>query len=416
MPYTRIGPFTNGAAPYLNAENLDRLDVGVQNATATAEAAMAAATASSGLVGAVTLDSFSGSTDDDKLTNALSYAAAQSQIPAVVMPTTRVPTFNQGGRTAFSGMKIVGGPGGNRNPELAGGKYVSSMVRLRCGNGTSSWFVGSGSIYNVYVANIGFNGSSNTQFWHHPASGGTLYSCRFESLGFDLFKHVFGTPSAPIGFTQVELTGHWTANNAWDQQFTIGGSDNQLWFDGYINMGTGQSAALAGDNTKWYMHFSGLSNTQVGYTYLSGLNGYNCLRVSGNSDGLHIFAPVLEGYKATGTAADGTHTLANPGNVLRLEGGSGAVYGGNFGQAMAQAPSGHNGVIQITGGEWNFYSPNFYKGAMAESVPMIHQSGGRVAVFAPTRRQSESWTARPGYKTTGGTFDLWPTSSMTALT
>lgn len=335
------------------------------------------------------------------------------------MPTDRTPTFSKTGRAAFSGMKLIGGPGGNRNPELSGGKFITSNVNLNVGNLTSSWFVGSGSIYNVYVANIGFHAQgSSAQFWHHPSSGGTLYSCRFESLGFDLFKHVFGSTGSNIGFTQVELCGHWTVQNARDQQMTIGGSDNQLWMDGYVNVGTGQSATLAGDNLKFYFVFSTLSNTQIGYIYASGLNGYNCLKVTGNSDGLHFFGGVYEGYKASGTASDGTHTLANPGNVVRLEGGAGSFYGGNFGQAMAQPDSSHHGVIEVTGGEWNFYGPTFYKGTsggMAESVPCIYQSGGRVAVFGATRRQAESWSARPGWKSVGGTFDLYPASAMTAL-
>lgn len=416
MPYTKQGPFSNGAPPGISGPRLTAMDEGISQATITADAAFAAAQASSGMYGTVRLDDFTGTTDDLKLTNALTYAAAQTYIPAVAMPTNRRVTFSQGGRTPFSGMKIIGGPGGNRNPELASGKYITSNVTLNVGNGTSAWFSGSGSLYNVYVANIGFQGGgSNAQFWHHPSSGGTLYSCRFENLGFDLMKHVFGTTGANCGLTQVEFAGHWTVNNARDQQFTLGGSDNQLWMDGYINIGTGQSAALAGDNTKFYMQFAGLSNTQVGYIYASGLNGYNCLRVTGNSDGLQFYGGVYEGYKSTGTAADGSHTLANPGNVIRLEGGSGAFYGGNFGQAMAQAPASHHGVIEVTAGEWNFHSPNFYKGAMAESVPMIYQSGGRVAVYGATRRQAESWSARPGWESTAGTFDIYPTSCMTAL-
>lgn len=416
MPYIRVGnPWINGAAPYLSAENLTQIEDGIAAAMALAEGGGGGG--GSGLYGSVALDSFAGASDDAKLTAALSYCAAQTYIPAVALPTTRRPTFTAGGRTLFSGLKIIGGPGGNRNPELASGKYISSVISLQCGSGASSWFVGSGSIYNVYMGNFGVQMGSSAQFMDVPASGGTLYSCRFESLSFDLGPYVFGRPGAPTGFTQVELAGHWTIQNVRNQAITIGGSDNQLWFDGYVNIGTGQSAALAGDNTRFYIQFSGLSNTQVGMIYASGLNGYNCLRVTGNSDGLDFYGGVYEGYKPSGTAADGTHTLANPGNVVRLEGGAGAFFGGNFGQAMAQPPAGHNGTIEVTAGEWNFHSPTFYKGSTAETVPMIYRSGSaRVAVFGATRRQAETWSARPGYKAnSGGSFDVYPPSAMTAL-
>lgn len=322
MPYTKQGPFANGTGPAINATRLNAMDDGIANATTTAEAALAASGQASGAYGYVRLDDFTGSTDDAKLTNALSYAAAQTFIPAIAMPTNRRATFSQTGRAPFSGMKLIGGPGGNRNPELSSGKYITSNVTLAVGNGTSSWFVGSGSLYNIYVANIGFQASgTGAQFWHHPSSGGTLYSCRFESLGFNLFKHIFGTASTNCGLTQVEFTGHWTANNARDVQFNLGGSDNQLWMDGYINIGTGQSSELTGDKTKFYVVFSTLSNTQVGYLYGSGLNGWNVLKVTGNSDGVDFFGGVFEGYKASGTTSGG-QTLANPGNVVRLEGGS----------------------------------------------------------------------------------------------
>lgn len=414
MPYTPTAWVDRGA-PAINASRLNKIETGIKDATDIAEAARESAGAASGMYGARLLESFPGATDDDKLTAALSYAAAQTQIPAIAMPTNRRATFAQGGRVPFSGMKLIGGPGGNRNPELSGGKLVSSMVKLTCGSGTSSWFNGSGSLYNILVKDIGFEGTSSTQFWHHPSSAGTLYSCRFESLGFNLFKHIFGTVGQNVGLTQVEFSGHWTVNNAWDQQFNLGGSDNQLWFDGYINIGTGQSAALAGDNSKFYIVCTALANTQLGYIYASGLNGYNTLRITGNSDGITLHAPVLEGYKATGLASDGSHTLANPGNVLRIEGGSGTVIGGNFGQGMAQPVASHHGLIEVTGGEWNFIGPNFYKGAMAESVPSLYNSGGIVNVFGATRRQAESWSARPGVKTVGGTTTVFPSSSMTVL-
>lgn len=423
MPYTRktwkndTDPTVSPSDPRVSAEEFNRIEAGIEGATATAEQALAAGggAGNTGVYGAVALDSFVGASDDAKLTAALSYAAAQTFIPAIAMPTTRRATFSQTGRVPFSGMKLIGGPGGNRNPELSSGKFITSNVTLNVGNGTSSWFVGSGSLYNILVKDIGFQAQgTGAQFWHHPSSSGTLYSCRFESLGFNLFKHVMGTSGANVGLTQVELAGHWTVNNARDVQFNFGGSDNQLWMDGYINIGTGQDSTLAGDGTKFYIVFSTLSNTQVGYLYGSGLNGWNVLKVTGNSDGVDFYGGVFEGYKASGTTGGGK-SLANPGNVVRLEGGSGNFFGGNFGQGMAEPDATHHGLIEVTGGEWNFYGPNFYRGAKAETSPAIYQSGGRVAVISAKRRQSETWSARPRYQTVGGTFDVWPTSSMTAI-
>ncbi len=105
------------------------------------------------------LDSFAGSTDDAKLTAALSYAQAQTFIPAIQFPAREVVLSLS--RTPFSGMKLIGpgGYGGPKNLELASGKYASGRVRLNVGVGTSSWMVGTGTLYDIFVGNIAFYGT-----------------------------------------------------------------------------------------------------------------------------------------------------------------------------------------------------------------------------------------------------------------
>jgi len=359
-----------------------------------------------GTPGVVLLDSFAGATDDDKLTAALSYCAAQTQIPAVMLGN-RLHNFNLT-RTPFSGMKIIGGPGGPRNPELAGGKYITSRVKLGCGSGTSSWFVGAATYYDIYIADIGFSGSSGSaaqQFWEQPLGAGSLYACEFHALGFDFMRYVFGRPSSMAALTQVLFTGHWTVNNMWDTQFTIGGSDNDLWMSGYCNLGVSSSPAQTGTNG-WMTVLSGMTNTRLGYLYASPLNGWNGWKITGNSDGLDIYGGVSEGYKPDNRSA--------PGSVLRIDGGSGNVFGGNWGQGMYGGDPNSHGVVEVTGGEWNFWGPEFYRGSVAETVPMIYQSGGRILVMGAKRRQAESWTGRPRLQSVGGTYYM-PDGSMTAI-
>ena len=56
--------------------------------------------------GVVQMDSFSGVNDDAKLAAAMNYAAAQTYIPAIQLPA-RSMTFNTGGLTPYSGMRII---------------------------------------------------------------------------------------------------------------------------------------------------------------------------------------------------------------------------------------------------------------------------------------------------------------------
>jgi hypothetical protein len=69
------------------------------------------------------------------------------------------------------------------------------------------------------------------------------------------------------------------------------------------------------------------------------------------------------------------------------------------------------GLIHVTAGEWNFYSPIFYRGNMDENTPCLYQSGGMVMVTGAVRRQNEAWTTRPGYSTTAS----GPNSSGTSF-
>ena len=85
--------------------------------------------------------------------------------------------------------------------------------------------------------------------------------------------------------------------------------------------------------------------------------------------------------------------------MIRIEGGSGAFFGPSIGQGMQSPDVAEGGLVHMTGGEWSFYSPNFYRSPMAETVPCIYHRGGRLLVQGATRNETESWTGRPRYST-----------------
>jgi len=326
--------------------------------------------------GMILMDSYPG-TDDEKLDAAIADARSRAQIPAIALPDNRIPTFTKSGRELFSGLKIVGSPQGHHNPEQ-GTKLQTTMVNFRFGTAADPqpWFRGSGNVFNVYFADFAVNGTAGTYFIDQPS--GSLYSCEFHSLAFNLCRAVFGLPGRPALMTQVTFSGHWTANNARGQQFTLGGSDNDFWMDSQINIGTGQSPELTGNGDQYYIHLASVSKSRIGFIYASGLNGWNCMRVTGSATsgyGNDFYGGVYEGFKDGANSA-----LANPGNVIRLEGGQGTFHGGNFGQGMSKPLSNHLGLIHITGGDWVFIAPKFYGNYGAAHM---HQAGGRLEVIAP---------------------------------
>lgn len=362
------------------------------------------------------LDSYPGASDDDKLTAAIAAQKAAPGMPPILLGA-RKHSFNVP-RPLYSGLKLVGHTSsGTKNLELAGSKYVTSWVQLGSGisSGTSSWWNSpGGAVYDVYMADFGVQGhagSSVHQFVDFPTTA-TMYACQFHSLSFNFMRSVFGRKDRVCAFTQVILTGHWTANNLWDTQFTIGGSDNQLWVGGQINIGPSQSPVQRGtlSDNDYQMIFSSLSNTNVGYIYLSALNGWRGIKIAGRSgNGLQFYGGVYEGYKGSGSTSSGA-TLAGPGTLIRIEGGSGSFFGPNIGQGMASPESSEGGLVHMTGGEWNFYGPTFYRGGSAEASPCIFHSGGRLYVSGATRRQSETWSKRPRYRTTAAGPSAGPAS------
>lgn len=352
------------------------------------------------------MDSFTG-TDDQRINAALAEQNSNTgdNRPPVILPC-RPMTWTTP-KTLFSGMTIIGARNsGQKNPELASGTYMSAPEITLGGSvssGTSSLFNSPGSAcYDIFMSDFAVQGSagaSTHQFLDFPTPA-TLYACEFRSLSFNFMRSVFGRKDRICAFTQVNLSGVWTMNNLWDTQMALGGSDNSLFMHGYVNIGPSGSAAQTGSyaNSSYEILMSSLSNTDVGYIYASMLNGWRGLRVTGASSSLNFFGGVYEGYKST--RQNGLLSGPAPGTTVRLDNGSGNFYGTFIGQGMDNPDAAENGLVQVNGGEWNFFGPNFYGANMATANAIDHR-GGRVLVMGATKRQNEAgtWSNRPNYST-----------------
>lgn len=243
--------------------------------------------------GGVALDSFPGANYDEKLTAALNYAKAQTSIPAIFFPQARITLTKP--QTPFSGMKLIGpNPGGMMNLELASGQYVNHRVTY---TGTEPLFTNTGTLYDVHVSGIAFQGSLQQQFWR---STGNLYACKFDNLTFYGFKHIFGNATEKALMTYTKFTGSWQVIGfPRTVQFHVGGSDCDFWTTGDINIGVTNTQA-EGDFTIW---FDGMGKTNVGSLYLTAGNNKG-LRISGNTEAspINFNALRLEGYHSSNPA------------------------------------------------------------------------------------------------------------------
>jgi hypothetical protein len=313
----------------------------------------------------VQLDSFAGADDDTKLDNALAYAAAQPHIPAVQFPAREVTLTKS--RTPFSGMKLIGpdGTGGPKNLELLSGKYVNHQVNVNVGTGTSSWFYGTGTYYDIYISGLAMRSVTKGQFWHQPS--GHLFACKFDSLTFYQFTYVFGQPSAKAMMWQVIFSGHWTVNGFQDTPFTIGGSDCAFWRDGYINL---QGPSTQTSST-YQMILDGLQKTSIGYMYITCGAAWRGLNIKDWTSSITIFGGSFEGYHAS--------TSCN-GSVIKVDNGMVDIRSPWVAYGMVSPDPGESGIIQVNGGNVVIDRPTYDRGNTALSVPLMYVTGGKAVI------------------------------------
>lgn len=376
------------------------LEGNVEYAASTAETALGAAT---GVPAVVQVDSFSGADDTAKLNAAMTYAAAQTYVPWLQLPARN---FNVGSSTftLFSGFKLLGAGHavGPKNLELASGKYAPGKFTFSGGNGASSLFQSTATTYDVTMSGIAFQGGGSSA--QALRSTVNMYACEFNALTFYGFKHIMGSTAEKFLATQMRLTGHWQAITQWDTQFHLGGSDNDLWKSGYINIGGGGATAGAG---KYMIDLNVVGKTNVGWVYATCNNGWRGLRVRGaGSNGVQLDGGAYEGMNAA-TPCDG--------NVIRVEGGMVSIRDCWVAYAM-NAPSSENGVIEVTGGEVLIDGVKYGRGNLAETVPLVYASGTSDVYIRSCMpdKANATWTGRPRVQdATTGAFIV--DASVTAI-
>jgi len=366
-------------------------------AVVTTGVAVAGTSSASAAVGdeEILLDSFTG-TDDQKLTAALDMARTSSPRRPIRL-AARSHSFSQT-RTTFSGLRILGPNVGWQNPEISGtgGALPQCNVTLNCGNGASSWLVGTATTYNVMVSGITFKSSNAvTQFYHHPFSAGTSYATTLDTLSFYGFKHVLGTPADPFSMTLVTTKGSWTCVAVQDTQFSLRGSDNFLWVAGDMNYGW-QGA----NGGKYLMRFSNLSKTAVRHLYLTARGGSRAVLIEGPASqqgGLDFTDCVIEGQNLNDPAM-GALIVVNGGGVsftnTKL----------NFGMARPAdfTDQKDTALIMVQGGTaliTNTWTNR--ASATAESIPVVAVSGGS-AYVTRVMGMGGTWVNKPLVTRTAG--------------
>ncbi|WP_329521147.1 hypothetical protein [Spirillospora sp. NBC_01491] len=313
----------------------------------------------------VPLDAFSG-TDDQKLTAAMAYAAAQTRPPAIVL-SSRTHTFSGGPYPYYNGMRIIGSLGTTeREFSVTGPQCVVTV------GGTALFSVPSGGVKNMYVAGIQFRAASGSVHFQEPTtnldSGPIMQDATFVDLAWVGFATVMHARHLRVRIDRTYV------NNGFDNQFKLAGSDNYYWQNGgYLS-----STQLAA--SKFYVWFTHMSRSQFGPLYVTPERATG-IRIDGSYGGLVFSGTLLD---STGR----TLTTACQGAAILITGGRGYVFRDLwfFNNCVAPASTGRSpqdkGQVYLRGSASEvLFSGCQFAGGSAQTVVT---PSGTPAIYAAT--------------------------------
>ena len=360
------------------------LEAAINQVSDTADLALSTASGQSATVGGVLLDSFSGSTDDAKLTAAMSYVAAQTRKPAIYIGN-RDYSFSQASRSMFSGLKIIN-PGGFGNQPRAANSIPNRLLYT----GTGTWWVNNGTTYDVEFRGLGIENSNGAaQFM--SSNPGVLWTSKFSDLGFLNWKHVFGNPTTKFLNTACLWSGWGNINNSRDTACTFGGSDSKFFVGGQWLIDSPPNLMADG---AYHLIFDYQEESTVGGVYMTcEQNGGVLINGGATTKGLRFTGGFdIEGRNSSQPAY---------GSLVRVNGGGVDFHGAWFAYGASslntQGRSGELGVITIAGSNADVYIDGcWYDRSVAESVKFIGLSSGSCRVRNIRRgAKGGSWSGLP---------------------
>lgn len=313
--------------------------------------------------GTIQLDSYSG-TDTSRYNQAVVDAQARTHIPWIMFPARQVNLT--GPFNFFNGMKLCGPSGANTGPKNleidAAGHLVSHRIVVQASGGAV--FRATGTINDVVWDGLAFEaGTTNTQLASSTGGNG-IYPAEFRAITAYGFNGVWGSGTQKFLCTQTRFTGHHTYLAHRGQQWQFGGSDNDFWLEGYLNMNS--PASIAGGGA-YQGRFDSCQKSRVGFIYGTTEGTWAGVRVTGSGD-LIFFHGVYEGR-----AADNLSQYP----LMSFEGGKNVMYGTHFGYAGDTVNT--DGAVHLSGANTylKLVDCSYLRGtATAATFPLVYSTAG----------------------------------------
>lgn len=389
MAYTPT-TWVNGTSPFLNATNLNKLEQGVAAAHDLIPGGAAATEYD------LPLSSFSGASDDAKLTAAMSYAAAQTYSGGtIVLDENRQYSFSTK-QPLYTGFSIRGSA--RATDQLRSGDPTSNEIRVRTSGG---WFyLNQSQTFSCAFQGLSIDGTATTCLIDGHASN-VLWTSVFRDITSVNAGSVIGTPSQRLLVTAGGIDGFWNINNSQNSALNIGGSDYRIRPTQML-VDTGGLMS----KTEYAVTFSYLSNTGISDFYMTA-EGHRAILLEGGSSAgdVRIRDCEFEGRNAG---------APSPGTLMRVTGGQYLIDGCRFAFAMTSPDAADDGVIQVEGGSVTFRDCTYSRATgVAESVPFMRVTGGKVRIRDVVG--NGSWSGKPVVSTTSASL-VDADSSVTVVT
>lgn len=346
------------------------------------------------------LSSFSGSTDDAKLSAAMSYAAAQTYKGATISLDEMRPYLFSQKQPLYSGFSIRGAS--RPADQLRGGNPTANKVQVRTSGG---WFyLNQSQTFSTAFEKLSLDGNSSSRLVDGHASN-VLWTSTFRDITMVNGANVLGSTAQRLLLTACTLDGYWNVNNVRDRALVLGGSDSFIQPTTFLLDSPPElladSGYLLGFEWAEKFHIKGFYITAESHAAISWAGG-------SNADTAWLESCTIEGRNA-GAPAKGA--------LIRVSGGFLDISRCWLSYAMS-APTAvgrtDGGVVHVSGGNVSLDGCSYRRATgVSESTPFVYASGGKVRVR--NVRAVGTWSGKPVVRqTVAGLIDA--DDSVTVVT
>lgn len=242
--------------------------------------------------GTIPLDSFSGGSDDSKLTAALAEQRnAKYKSTITYGPREHVISGNY---AAITGTRF--GPAFPQMVEQArGGDPYAGIIKYR-GKGTM-WALPAGNQFGLSLDGV-FEGNGKGSFFIDSDSGGVFWVSAIKNACFTNWERVCGNKKKFLITMSTLFDGHCNINNGFGPAIWVGGSDSALFTGIRSNIDSPPANRPIDDNLAWHMILDGLQKSNVGDAYITAQKTWNGVKVMGDTGGLRLNGTLIEGKNA----------------------------------------------------------------------------------------------------------------------